>query len=121
MSTTRRRLQKGETLTGLLVGLSLGLVVLAGGSAMLASQLRGHRQALLLPRGLNRPVDAVPYLAMALYPLPVVDMFAGPECSADALLDQAELFHMWKDRSGGLTCVRAAHPVLLYFFADVPV
>jgi type II secretory pathway component PulJ len=46
MSTTRRRLQKGETLTGLLVGLSLGLVVLAGGSAMLANQLRGHRQAL---------------------------------------------------------------------------
>jgi len=38
--------QNGETLTGLLVGLALGLVVLAGGSAMLSSQLRGHRQAL---------------------------------------------------------------------------
>ena len=46
MKTTGHRFQKGETLTGLLVGLSLGLVVLAGGSAMLANQLRGHRQAL---------------------------------------------------------------------------
>lgn len=46
MSTTRHRLQKGETLTGLLVGLALGMVVLAAGSTMLTSQLRGHRQAL---------------------------------------------------------------------------
>lgn len=38
--------ERGETLTGLLVGLALGLVVLTGGSAMLSSQLRGHRQAL---------------------------------------------------------------------------
>jgi type II secretory pathway component PulJ len=37
---------KGETLMGLMVGLSVGLVVLAAGSAMLANQLRGHRSAL---------------------------------------------------------------------------
>lgn len=38
--------QRGETLIGLLVGLSVGLVVLAAGSAMLANHLRGHRMAL---------------------------------------------------------------------------
>ena len=38
--------EQGETLMGLLVGLSLGLVVLAAGSAMLANHLRGHRAAL---------------------------------------------------------------------------
>ena len=38
--------QHGETLMGLLVGLSVGLVVLAAGSALLAHQLRGHRMAL---------------------------------------------------------------------------
>jgi type II secretory pathway component PulJ len=40
------RPERGETLTGLLVGLSVGLVVLAAGSALLASQLRAHRAAL---------------------------------------------------------------------------
>lgn len=40
--------QRGETLVGLLIGLSLGLLVLAGGSLMLAQLLRGHRQALQL-------------------------------------------------------------------------
>ena len=38
--------QRGETLTGLLVGLALGLLVLAAGAHMLAQLLRGHRQAL---------------------------------------------------------------------------
>ena len=38
--------QRGETLIGLLVGLSVGLVVLAAGSAMLSNHLRGHRMAL---------------------------------------------------------------------------
>lgn len=37
--------QKGETLMGLMVGLSLGLLVLAGGSSLLTHQLRGHRMA----------------------------------------------------------------------------
>lgn len=36
----------GETLMGLLVGLSLGLLVLAAGSAQIAHQLKGHRLAL---------------------------------------------------------------------------
>lgn len=36
---------QGETLMGLLVGLTVGLVALAGGSALLANQLRGHRMA----------------------------------------------------------------------------
>lgn len=38
--------EEGETLMGLLVGLSVGLVVLAAGSALLANHLRGHRAAL---------------------------------------------------------------------------
>jgi type IV pilus assembly protein PilW len=38
--------QQGETLVGLLVGLSVGLVVLAAGSQMLAKYLQAHRLAL---------------------------------------------------------------------------
>ena len=38
-----RRSQRGETLVGLLVGMALGLFVLAAGSAMLAQLLRGHQ------------------------------------------------------------------------------
>lgn len=38
--------ERGETLAGLLVGLAVGLVVLAAGSALLAQQLRAHRAAL---------------------------------------------------------------------------
>ncbi len=43
MGHTRAR---GETLTGLLVGMAVGLVVLAAGMQMLAQQLRGHRHSL---------------------------------------------------------------------------
>ncbi|MBP6244987.1 MAG: hypothetical protein KA411_04930 [Limnohabitans sp.] len=46
MTYKQHPLEKGETLTGLLVGMSVGLVVLAAGSAMLANHLRGHRAAL---------------------------------------------------------------------------
>lgn len=35
--------QRGETLTGLLVGMGLGMLVLAAGTQMLAHQMRGHR------------------------------------------------------------------------------
>ena len=37
---------RGETLTGLLVGLALGLMVLAAGTRMLAQHLEGHRMSL---------------------------------------------------------------------------
>lgn len=38
--------ERGETLVGLMVGLSVGLVVLAAGSSLLANHLRAHRMAL---------------------------------------------------------------------------
>jgi Tfp pilus assembly protein PilW len=40
------RHQRGETLTGLLVGMALGLLVLSAGTQMLGHLLRGHRLAL---------------------------------------------------------------------------
>lgn len=46
MNCPQRLHETGETLMGLLVGMSVGLVVLAAGSAMLANHLRGHRAAL---------------------------------------------------------------------------
>lgn len=46
VSLMQPKQQTGETLIGLLVGLSVGFVVLAAGSALLATQLRGHRSAL---------------------------------------------------------------------------
>ena len=38
--------QRGETLVGLMVGMGLGLVVLAGGTHLLAQHLTAHRWAL---------------------------------------------------------------------------
>jgi len=38
--------QRGETLVGLLVGIALGMLVLAAGAQMLAQLMRGHRLAL---------------------------------------------------------------------------
>jgi type II secretory pathway component PulJ len=46
LATMSQRSQNGETLVGLMVGLGLGLLVLAAGSQMLAHQLRGHRWLL---------------------------------------------------------------------------
>ncbi len=46
MRHIQRLHEKGETLIGLLVGMAVGLVVLAAGSAMLANHLRGHRAVL---------------------------------------------------------------------------
>lgn len=45
-SPTPEKAQGGETLVGLVVGLGMGLVVLAAGSHMLAQHLRGHQWAL---------------------------------------------------------------------------
>lgn len=43
----KAHLERGETLIGLMVGLSVGLVVLAAGSAMLVNHLRAHHASLL--------------------------------------------------------------------------
>ncbi len=46
MNTRNARHQRGETLAGLLVGVALGMLVLAAGAHMLAQLMRGHRLAL---------------------------------------------------------------------------
>jgi type II secretory pathway component PulJ len=46
LATMKTHRQSGETLVGLVVGLGLGLLVLAAGTQMLAHQLRGHRWQL---------------------------------------------------------------------------
>jgi type IV pilus assembly protein PilW len=43
---TRAQGQKGETLVGLMVGMGLGLVVLAGGAHLLGQHFKAHRWAL---------------------------------------------------------------------------
>ncbi|MBD8050617.1 PilW family protein [Limnohabitans radicicola] len=52
--------ERGETLIGLLVGLAVGLIVLAAGTQMLAQHLRGHRlnlQASHLQHDLRTAMD----------------------------------------------------------------
>jgi type II secretory pathway component PulJ len=44
--SAKRHHQSGETLAGLLVGLGLGMLVLAAGTQMLAHQMRAHRWQL---------------------------------------------------------------------------
>lgn len=54
--------QRGETLMGLMVGMAVGLLVLAAGSQMLATHLRGHRSALQqshLHHDLRSALDAI--------------------------------------------------------------
>ena len=58
--------EAGETLMGLLVGLAVGLVVLAAGSALLAIQLSGHRMALQDSRLHQDMRSAVDWMAREL-------------------------------------------------------
>lgn len=59
-------LHSGETLMGLLVGLAVGLVVLAAGSALLATHLHGHRMALQDSRLHHDLRSAVDWMAHGL-------------------------------------------------------
>jgi type II secretory pathway component PulJ len=57
-----RAQQRGESLVGLMVGLSVGLIVLAAGSQMLTAHLQGHRSALQqnhLHHDLRSALDAI--------------------------------------------------------------
>ena len=62
----------------------------------------GRHEALVLPRSRKRPADEVPYLALALHPLPVVEMLARPADSAAAFSDAEAQCQLWKDCIDGL-------------------
>lgn len=96
---TRR--QRGETLVGLLVGLSLGSLVLAGGAHMLAQLLRGHRLALQdshLQQDLHFAMDwMVSELQDAQYSVKAWSS-RSPTACADAFCDGPEDFSLGNGR-----------------------
>lgn len=93
--------QRGETLVGLLVGLSLGLLVLAGGAHMLAHLLRGHRLALqdsYLQQDLHFAMDLmVNELQDAQYSANAWSTRTPDACS-DTFCDGSEDFYLRTDR-----------------------
>ncbi len=101
MKMQRMQGQRGETLAGLLVGLSLGLLVLAGGAHMLAQLLRGHRMALQdshLQQDLHFAMDLmVSELQDAQYSARSASTRRPTLCN-DPFCDGVEDFRLGKDR-----------------------
>lgn len=93
--------QGGETLVGLMIGLALGALVLAGGTHMLATLLRGHRQALQ-----DTQLQQDLYFALELMASELQDAqyVAGasqrrhPRACGDAFCDGPEDFSLGSDR-----------------------
>lgn len=93
--------QRGETLVGLLVGVALGMLVLAGGAQMLAQLLRGHRQALQdshLQQDLHFAMDLMAReLANAQYTAQAWSQ-RSPEACGDTFCDHAADFQLGPQR-----------------------
>lgn len=93
--------QRGETLVGLLVGLALGLLVLAGGAHLLAQLMRGHRMALQdshIQQDLHFAMDLmVSELQDAQYSASAWQSRQPAQC-ADAFCDGQEDFRLGQDR-----------------------
>jgi type II secretory pathway component PulJ len=96
-----RQLQRGETLTGMLVGVALGLLVLAAGAHMLAQLLRGHRLALQdshLQQDLHFALDTLGYeLQDAQYSAKAWSSRSPAGCN-DAFCDGPEDFSLGSAR-----------------------
>lgn len=89
------RTQQGETLVGLLVGLGVGLVVLAAGSQMLGQHLQGHRLALQDSHAHHDLRSALDTIAQELRQMQGIGQAwrrrATAECSDAFCADQADL------------------------------
>ncbi len=93
--------QRGETLVGLLVGLALGLLVLAGGAHMLAQLLRGHRQALQdshLQQDLHFAMDLMTSELQDAQYSALAWSSRSPSACTDAFCDGREDFSLTSDR-----------------------
>ena len=93
--------QRGETLIGLLVGLALGLLALAGGAHMLAQLLRGHRQALQdshLQQDLHFAMDLMANELQDAQYSAMTWSSRSPTTCTDAFCDGREDFSLTSDR-----------------------
>ena len=101
MKPRKDRRQRGETLAGLLVGLALGMLVLAAGAHMLAQLMRGHRLALQdshLQQDLHFAMDLmVRELQDAQYSAQAWSS-RSPQACSDAFCDGPEDFNLGSGR-----------------------
>jgi type IV pilus assembly protein PilW len=101
LATMTRHHQRGETLIGLMVGLGLGLLVLAAGTQMLAHQLRGHRWLLQDSHAQHDLRAALSSIAQQLRQAQATEdawkLRTGAACQ-DAFCDGADDFSLSADR-----------------------